>query len=147
MLMQYSKCEQTKTNQIIWTSLHSKYMIFGQKMLFGCYYCIFYIHGHRFKWDNLYYIRIVLWIFHFFISWFVNDNSSKFIALFTSQNFRIIYNTSRLGFSLFLVPNQKTYILSFLKRSFLPFLLTVPVFNEMFIETSKQVRLPEKQCG
>lgn len=95
ILMQYSKCEQAKTNQIIWTPLHSKCMIFAQKMLFGWYYCSFYIHGHTFKWDNLYYIRIVLWIFHFFISCFVNDNSSKFIALFTSQNFRIIYNTSR----------------------------------------------------
>jgi hypothetical protein len=38
---------------------------YTQKMLLRCYYCRFYIHGHRFKWDNLYYIRIVLWIFHF----------------------------------------------------------------------------------
>ena len=48
----------------------------------------------------------------------------------------VLQSYHRLGFPLFLIPYQKTDILSFLKKSFLPFLLTVPVFNEMCIAAS-----------
>lgn len=57
----------------------------------------------------------------------------------------VIKSYHTLGFPLFLIPNQKTDILSFLKKSFLPFLLTVPVFNEMCIAASKLSILRKKE--
>jgi hypothetical protein len=48
----------------------------------------------------------------------------------------VLKSYHRLGFPLFLIPNQKTDIPSFLKKSFLPFLLTFPVFNEICIAAS-----------